>query len=221
MGSADDVAADDGGDAEAPRPSASDLRRVGAALRLDGIDRPRQEIEPVLDAFLRSWIASRPDGDSSASAMFARRRVEHAAGARGRDLEAWRELPDVVRCEAEFDDARAKVLAAAFGMPLDAAARTALRLGKMANQAKLRIVRASAEWSFVLKDDLSVAGVKIPAVLGREDDEQLDERVLLLDQLDAMVKGLLGQFLALRTSPEWQSDELPALLAWVAREDIA
>ena len=128
MGSADDVAADDGGDAEAPRPSASDLRRVGAALRLDGIDRPRQEIEPVLDAFLRSWIASRPDGDSSASAMFARRRVEHAAGARGRDLEAWRELPDVVRCEAEFDDARAKVLAAAFGMPLDAAARTALRL---------------------------------------------------------------------------------------------
>jgi hypothetical protein len=128
MGSADDVAANDVGDAEAPRPSASDLRRVGAALRLDGIDRPRQEIEPVLDAFLRSWIASRSAGDASASAMFARRRVEHAAGARGRDLEAWRELPDVVRCEAEFDDARAKVLAAAFGMPLDAAARTALRL---------------------------------------------------------------------------------------------
>jgi hypothetical protein len=44
---------------------------------------------------------------------------------------------------------------------------------------------------------------------------------MLLDQLDAMVKGLLGQFLALRTSPEWQSDELPALLAWVASEAIA
>jgi recombination associated protein RdgC len=108
------------------------------------------------------------------------------------------------------------------GHPASSAeARTALRLGKMANQAKLRIVRASAEWSFVLKDDLSVAGVKIPAVLGREDEEQLDERVMLLDQLDAMVKGLLGQFLALRTSPEWQSDELPALLAWVASEAIA
>jgi hypothetical protein len=130
-GSDDDVAADGGGDAEAPRPSASDLRRVGVALWLDGIDRPRHEIEPVLDAFLRSWIASRPEGDSSASAMFARRRVEHAAGARGRDLEAWRELPDVVRCEAEFDDARAKTLAAAFGMPLDAAARTALRLERV------------------------------------------------------------------------------------------
>jgi hypothetical protein len=108
------------------------------------------------------------------------------------------------------------------GHPASSAeARTALRLGKMANQAKLRIVRASAEWSFVLNDDLSVAGVKIPAVLGREDEEQLDERVMLLDQLDAMVKGLLGQFLALRTSPEWQSDELPALLAWVASEAIA
>lgn len=105
------------------------------------------------------------------------------------------------------------------GHPASSAeARTALRLGKMANQAKLRIVRASAEWSFVLKDDLSVSGVKIPAVLGREDEEQLDERMMLLDQLDAMIKGLLGQFLALRTSPEWQSDELPALLAWVASE---
>jgi recombination associated protein RdgC len=108
------------------------------------------------------------------------------------------------------------------GHPASSAeARTAQRRGKMANQAQLRIVRASAEWSFVLKDDLSVAGVKIPAVLGREDEEQLDERVMLLDQLDAMVKGLLGQFLALRTSPEWQSDELPALLAWVASEAIA
>ena len=108
------------------------------------------------------------------------------------------------------------------GHPASSAeARTALRIGKLANQARLRIVRASAEWSFILKDDLSVAGVKIPAVLGREDEEQLDERMLLLDQLDAMVKGLLAQFLALRVSPEWTTDELPALLAWVRTDGAA
>jgi hypothetical protein len=112
--------------------AASDLRRVGAALWLDGIDRSRHEIGPVLDACLQSCIqsclASRPAGDASASTMFAHRREERALGARGRNLEAWRELPDIVRCERAFDDARAKVLAAAFDMPLDAAARTALRL---------------------------------------------------------------------------------------------
>ncbi|MFM1869233.1 MAG: hypothetical protein RL591_2641, partial [Planctomycetota bacterium] len=101
--------------------AASDLRRVGAALWLDGIDRSRQEIEPVLDACLescvqaclQSYLASRPAGDASASTMFAHRREERALGARGRNLEAWRELPDIVRRERAFDDARAKVLAAA------------------------------------------------------------------------------------------------------------
>jgi hypothetical protein len=96
-------------------------------------------------------------------------------------------------------------------------ARTALRLGKLANVAKLRIIRGAQEWSFVLKArPFGVSGVKIPAVLSRESDEKFGERMLLLEQLDTMVKGLLKQFLQLRVSDAWRTDELPAIRKWIA-----
>lgn len=96
-------------------------------------------------------------------------------------------------------------------------ARTALRLGKLANAAKLRIIRGSQEWSFLLKArPFGVSGVKIPAVLSKESDEKFGERMLLLEQLDAMVKGLLKQFLKLRVSDAWATEELPKIRAWIA-----
>jgi hypothetical protein len=98
-------------------------------------------------------------------------------------------------------------------------ARIALRLGKQPSDAKLRIVRASQEWSFSLKADrLEPTGVKIPAVLSREDEEVLNERMVLIEQLDTMLKSLLAQFLVLRVSPEWGETELPAMQRWVATD---
>ncbi len=96
-------------------------------------------------------------------------------------------------------------------------ARTALRLGKMASEAKLRIVRAGQEWSFSLKaEQLQSTGIKIPAVLSVEDDEVLHERMILLEQLDTMLKSLLRTFLVLRVSKDWDEREVPALRHWVA-----
>lgn len=98
-------------------------------------------------------------------------------------------------------------------------ARIALRLGKQPSDAKLRIVRAGQEWSFSLKADrLEPTGVKIPAVLSREDEEVLNERMVLIEQLDTMLKSLLAQFLVLRVSPEWEASELPAMRQWVATD---
>lgn len=98
-------------------------------------------------------------------------------------------------------------------------ARTALRLGKLASQAAIRIVRGGQEWSFTLKaHDLSVAGVKLPAVLSKEDDDRFYERMLLLEQLDGMLKGLYGRFLKRRVSRDWGEEDLPAIRAWVAGE---
>lgn len=95
-------------------------------------------------------------------------------------------------------------------------ARTALRLGKQASDAKLRVVRAGQEWSFSLKaDGLQTTGIKIPAVLSVEDSEVLNERMILVEQLDAMLKKLLADFLRLRVSPEWEAVELPAMRRWV------
>lgn len=100
-------------------------------------------------------------------------------------------------------------------------ARTALRLGKFATDAKLRIVRGAQEWVFGLKaTDLVPSGIKLPAVLSKEDDDQFYERMFLLEQLDTMIKGLFGLFLKVRVSPRWLSDELPTIQRWIAGGDV-
>ena len=96
-------------------------------------------------------------------------------------------------------------------------ARTALRLGKMAHDAKLRIVRGTQEWVFSLRGhDMAISGVKIPAVLSKEDDDRFYERMFLLEQLDQMIKGLFEQFLVKRLDATWKTEMLPALQTWIA-----
>ena len=41
------------------------------------------------------------------------------------------------------------------------------------------------------------------------------ERMFLMEQPIAVVNALFARFILLRVSPEWQSDELPALTAWI------
>ena len=99
-------------------------------------------------------------------------------------------------------------------------ARTALRLGKLATQARLRIVRDNLEWSFVMNAaELSCTGVKLPPVIAKETEEKLYERMYLIEQLDLMVKGLFGLFLRQRISGDWMSDALPQIQGWVAQSD--
>jgi len=96
-------------------------------------------------------------------------------------------------------------------------ARTALRLGKLAAEAKLRIVSATQEWSFIFKAmTFQTASVKLPAVLSKEDDARFTERMFLLEQLDRLVRGLYHQFLAIRLSDAWDGTEVVAIRAWVA-----
>lgn len=59
--------------------------------------------------------------------------------------------------------------------------------------------------------------VKLPALLSEEDSEQLNERVELIDQLDAMLRAAFQTFLSLRLSDKWRNEELPAMRAWLAR----
>ena len=99
-------------------------------------------------------------------------------------------------------------------------ARTALKLGKFATDAKLRIVRGAQEWMFGLKaTDLVPSGIKLPAVLSKEDDDRFYERMFLVEQLDTMIKGLFGLFLKLRVSPAW-AGELATIQRWIAGEDV-
>ncbi len=106
--------------------------------------------------------------------------------------------------------------------PTSLEARTALRLGKLATEAKLRIIAGTREWSFVLKaSTMELSGVKVPAVLSKEDDDRIYERFFLLEQLDGIVKELFAMFLKKRLSPSWQRDELLAIQEWVGASAVA
>ena len=90
--------------------------------------------------------------------------------------------------------------------PTSLEARSALRLGKLATEARLRLVQGSREWSLVLKAaDMSFSGIKIPAVLSKDEDERFYERMYLLEELDLIMTALFGQFLKLRVGEDWES----------------
>lgn len=95
-------------------------------------------------------------------------------------------------------------------------AKEALRQGKLPVKAKLRVNRGTQSWGFILDaDTLGLASVRIPALLEEENDDRFYERMDLIESLEAIVDDLLGTFLAIRTSPKWDTEVLPRMLEWV------
>jgi len=96
-------------------------------------------------------------------------------------------------------------------------ARTALRAGKKVEQACLRIVCNQREWvTTITGERLATSSNKIPAIMTREEDDQLFERFHLLDQLDEMIQSLYLDFLSLRLSSDDWAAEVDNMRAWVA-----
>ncbi|MDR2368451.1 MAG: hypothetical protein LBF58_10170 [Deltaproteobacteria bacterium] len=107
-----------------------------------------------------------------------------------------------------------------------AEAFTAVMRNKKVINARLRVRNEEREWSLTLPSDtLNPKSVKLlaGADFREEDDGQVSQVGALLDrvayfvELSTIVESLLGIFLQLRLSPEWQSEELPRLKGWVAR----
>ncbi len=100
-------------------------------------------------------------------------------------------------------------------------ARFSLTRGKKVTQVSLRLLRGDDEWSFTLDAAwLNLSGLKVPKVMqdAREDAEGLFyERMFLIEQPVAVVNALFEEFIRLRVSPEWDQDELPALVEWIRR----
>lgn len=99
-------------------------------------------------------------------------------------------------------------------------AKTALRQGKRVSKAKLGLIKEGREWTFMLKSDsLDVSGVKLPALLSREEDEQFYERMYLLEELEDIIGSLYKEFLILRLSAVWSDHLLKAMRTWVHSDD--
>lgn len=101
-------------------------------------------------------------------------------------------------------------------------AHAALRLGKLATEARVRILKGAQEWSFVLKSaDLSISALRVPSVLSKNDDDRFYERMYLLEELEQMLNFLYSRFLSTRLSTSWASEVLPNIRTWVGAAQTA
>jgi hypothetical protein len=123
--------------------------------------------------------------------------------------------------ELWFDD-RLTMVGAALGAQEDAfkgghpvsslEARTALRLGKMPAQARVRVVFGDSEWSATLRvgpavGGLVVDGLRMPALLGRDLDDRLCEDLLNVERFESYLDDVLLAFLTWRMDvPGWAAE---------------
>ena len=110
--------------------------------------------------------------------------------------------------EAKLAEAEKSVLSG--GAPAESQeAYEGLRQGKIVSQAKLRVQRDEKEWIFVfVASSMSISGLKIPALMTKAEDEKLYERQALIEEIDALMRGLYEKFLSIRLDNKaWETEK--------------
>ena len=99
-------------------------------------------------------------------------------------------------------------------------AHKALQMGKHVRSARMRLVRNEREWAFqVNTPTFRLSGIKLPALLTREEDEKFHERMYLIEELESVWHELFKQFLQIRLGAAWP-DTLATLRAWIESPSI-
>ena len=98
-------------------------------------------------------------------------------------------------------------------------ARTSLLNGKQVREARLRVISDQKQWTVTIKaDDLSLSQMKIPALLSREEDDQLYERFYLVEELQDIIERLFSQFVAILLDDDAWRGEVAPIRDWVQRD---
>lgn len=101
-------------------------------------------------------------------------------------------------------------------------ARTALRTGKKVARARLLLDIGERQYQVgVDAETLTFAGAKLPAVLGAKDSSAVEERLHLLDELEAIVDELYTTFVRLRMTEDSWAPIRGGMRSWVAAGAIA
>jgi hypothetical protein len=95
-------------------------------------------------------------------------------------------------------------------------ARTALRVGKKVTRARLILELGERQFQLGIDaESLTFSGVKLPTTLEGKDDQRLDERLRLLDELEAVVDDLYLTFVNLRRDTEAWGRVREDIRTWV------
>ena len=98
-------------------------------------------------------------------------------------------------------------------------ARFALTKNKQIIEAMLKLMIGDHEWSFVLDSTwMNFKSFKTPKVMMDKDEDPeglFYEKFFLLEKAVNAMDAIFSLFVKLRTSPEWEKEELPALQKWI------
>lgn len=97
-----------------------------------------------------------------------------------------------------------------------AVVREALARGLLIQQGRLRLFVDEKVYEVTLDaEHLALRSVTIPKLMTEEQDDQLTERVFLVDRVAGMVDALWQAFTEVRQGPEWLEREVPEMRAWI------
>lgn len=134
------------------------------------------------------------------------------------DVELWIDNKIVLRRD---DDEGSEKISCTGNNPHLREARFALNESKQVTECQLRLKVEDNEYSFTLDSKwMNLKSFKTPKVLQDVDDDPdgiFYEKVYLIEQALSAVDTIFSQFIKLRTSPEWDKREKPALLKWISQ----
>ena len=105
------------------------------------------------------------------------------------------------------------------GAPATSAeARSALAAGKTIEAASLGLRVKEREFSMEFRGEgLQMGGLKVPAECKEPGEEQLYERMFLLEEAWGLIDALFVRFCEDRLDGHWNEEVLPAIRQWAAR----
>lgn len=104
--------------------------------------------------------------------------------------------------------------------PYSLQVKEALDKGLLVAQARIRFTHGEKEYEATLDSEfLDVRAAKLPALMSEEEDDQLNERLYLTEQLSAMVDALVNAFLKIRVGKTWSKQVVPAMKEWMRGDE--
>ena len=100
--------------------------------------------------------------------------------------------------------------------PYSEQVRHALDRGLLVHSARVCFTHGDKQFEATLDaEHLDVRSAKLPELMTEEEDDRVQERLYLTEQLSAMVDALVEAFLEVRTHKRWRQKVVPAMKQWM------
>jgi len=94
--------------------------------------------------------------------------------------------------------------------------KLAVRSGKKAREARLRIEHGENTWTFTLRGDrMELSGLKIDMPKAADKDEQFFGRIMCIESLNILLDGLYTEFLMDVHSEQWKEKGFRQFQKWL------